>query len=135
MDASAQAIAAYGHAQKGATTDRGIEYQVFARITAALTAAERKGKPGFADLVQALHDNGRLWDAITVDLVDDTNKLGPNLRAQLLSLGIFVRQHGRQVLRGKASVEPIVAVNQAVMNGLRGVPTHPVAVPPAKEQA
>lgn len=135
MDASAQAIAAYGHAQKGAATDRGIEYQVFARITAALTAAERRGRAGFGDLVQALHDNRRLWDALTVDLIDDDNRLDPDLRARLLSLAFFVRQHGQKVLNGKAGVRPIVEVNQAVMDGLRGLPPQPVALPLAKEEA
>jgi len=129
MDASAQAIAAYGHTQKGAATDRGIEYQVFARITAALTAADRKGKAGFADLAKALHENRRLWDAIIIDLLDDENALGPDLRARLLSLGIFVRQQGEQVLRRRADVQPIIAVNQSVMNGLRGIAPQPVEVP------
>ena len=125
MDASTQAIAAYGLAQKGATTDRGLEYQVFARITAAMAAAERKGRSGFNDLVSALHDNRRLWDAITVDLIDDHNELGPELRARLLSLGIFVRNHGQKVLSGGASAEPIIEINRAVMNGLRGLIPEP----------
>lgn len=125
MDASAQAIAAYGQTQKGASTERGIEYQVFARVTAALAAAERRGRPGFAELVRALHENRRLWDAITVDLIDDANRLGPELRARLLSLGMFVRQHGQKVMRGQADVRPIVDINRAVMNGLRGVPPGP----------
>jgi flagellar biosynthesis activator protein FlaF len=132
MDASAQAIAAYGHAQKGATTDRGIEYQVFSKITASLLAAERQGKAGFNDLVHALHDNRRLWDAITVDIIDDNNELSPNLRAQLLSLAAFVRQHAGKVLRRQAGVQPIVDVNQAVMNGLRGITPQPTAVPMGK---
>ncbi len=130
MDASAQAIAAYGQAQKGATTERGIEYQVFARTSAALSAAERKGKAGFNDLVQALHDNRRLWDAITGDVVNDDNALSPELRAGLLSLAAFVRQHAAKVLRGHASVQPIVDVNRAVMDGLRGIQPHPTEVPP-----
>jgi len=134
MDASAQAISAYGQAQRGAATERDIEYQVFARITAAMAAAERKGKAGFGDLVHALHDNGRLWDAITVDMVDDDNKLGLGLRAQLVSLGLFIRQHSDKVLRGQANAQPIVDINQAVMKGLLGVPPQPVPVPAAKDQ-
>jgi flagellar protein FlaF len=129
MDASTQAISAYGHAQKGATTDRGIEYQVFARTTASLLAAERRGKAGFNDLVGALHDNRRLWDALTVDLIDDGNQLSPKLRAQLLSLAGFVRRHAAKVLRCQASVQPIVDINQAVMNGLCGIAPQPIAVP------
>mgnify|MGYP003116923272 CR=1 FL=1 len=128
MDASARAIAAYGQAQKGAATDRGIEYQVFARITAALAAADRKGKTGFADLAQALHENRQLWDAVAIDLVDDGNALQADLRAGLLSLAIFVRQHGEKVLHGEASVQAIVDVNQAIMNGLRGMAPGPGAV-------
>jgi len=129
MDASAQAIAAYGQAQKAAATDRGIEYQVFARINAALGAAERKGKTGFAELARALHDNRRLWDAIIIDLIDDNNALAPELRARLLSLGMFVRRHGEQVLHGDAKVKAITDVNQAVMDGLRGIVPQPVEVP------
>lgn len=133
MDASAQAIAAYGHAQKGATTERGVEYQVFARITAALAAAERKGRAGFADLAQALHENRQLWDAIIVDLIDDGNALSPDLRAKLLSLGLFVRQQGERVLNGQAAVHPIIAVNRSVMNGLRGIAPHPIEVSEERE--
>ena len=129
MDTSARAIAAYGQAQKGAATERGIEYQVFARINAALGAAERKGKSGFVHRAHALYDNRRLWDAIIVDLIDDANVLPPELRARLLSLGMFVRHHGEQVLRDGAKVKAITDVNQAVMDGLRGIVPQPVEVP------
>ena len=99
-----------------------------AAVTAALAAADRKGKTGFADLAQALHENRQLWDAVAIELVDDGNALQADLRAGLLSLAIFVRQHGEKVLHGEASVQAIVDVNQAIMNGLRGMAPGLVAV-------
>jgi flagellar biosynthesis activator protein FlaF len=50
----------------------------------------------------------------------DGNALPVPLRAQLISLAEFVRQHSMRVLAGRASIAPLIDINTAIMKGLRG---------------
>ncbi|RYH09239.1 flagellar biosynthesis regulatory protein FlaF [Tropicimonas sp. IMCC6043] len=112
---------AYGANAAPVRTPRNTEYAIFARITQRIRDASRNSDPGsFNALVSALHDNRRLWRILAVDVADTGNALPQSLRAQLFYLGEFVGQHSSKVLQRKASAEPLVDINMAVMRGLAG---------------
>ena len=119
MDVAAQAANGYRAVQLQTQSARSIEAKLFAEITAALVRAQRAGKPGFQDLVAALHRNRTLWDALLADLAHEANALPAPLKGQLIPLGHFVRQFTARVLKGEDDVQILIDVNNAILDGLR----------------
>lgn len=119
MNAQNMARTAYATAAQPIRTDRGTEFEAFARVTRAMKSAETKGKTGFSELAQAVLENRRLWTIIAADVADDDNGLPQQLRAQIFSLAEFTNQHSSRVLSGKASAGTLIDINAAMMRGLR----------------
>jgi flagellar protein FlaF len=118
---SSQAQAAYARPDAPARSARTVEYDLFARVTRALTAVQRAtGPAAHAALASALHDNGRMWRVLATDVAEPGNALPPALRARLFYLYQFTEAHSRKVLDGAAEVGVLVDINTAVMRGLRG---------------
>ncbi|GAB4387270.1 flagellar biosynthesis regulator FlaF [Albidovulum sp.] len=115
MNTQILAQSAYSGAPLATRTDRGIEYEVFARITGRLRAAPRLG---FAALAEALHLNRQLWAVLAADVADDGNALPAELRARIFHLAEFTRLHSSRVLAGTGSPEILVEINTAIMRGL-----------------
>ncbi len=114
------ALSAYGRPDAPVRTNRASEYDLFARVTRAITAAVARGATDRPALVRALHDNTKLWRALAIDVADPGNALPASLRAQLFYLFEFTNAHSRKVIEGSASVDVLVEINTAVMRGLRG---------------
>jgi len=110
----------YARADAPARNARATEYELFARMTRALSIAWSQRAQNHAALVAALHDNGKMWRTLAVDVADIGNELPSPLRAQLFYLYEFTAEHSRKVLDGVASAEVLVDINTAVMRGLRG---------------
>jgi flagellar protein FlaF len=110
---------AYASPGTPARTLRGIEYDIFARITRRLKAAQAAGMRDFAALAGALHDNRQLWSLLAADVAEPGNALPAALRAQLFYLYEFTDQHSAKVLDGHATLEVLIDINTAVMRGLR----------------
>tara|TARA_R110000868_G_scaffold400956_4_gene676006 strand:- start:19582 stop:19962 length:381 start_codon:yes stop_codon:yes gene_type:complete len=120
VTAHSQALRAYGQAQTPIRTARGLEYDVFARITHRLIATAKKGsKAAFPDIARAVFDNRQLWTLLASEVVDDANQLPAQLRAQIFYLSEFTQAHSRKVLKGEANVLPLIEVNSSIMRGLR----------------
>lgn len=113
-------------------TARDTEYDLFARITLRLRAAQgaanaagRSADPGsrahsaFPELVAALHDNLRLWTVVAADVAEEANGLPAPLRARLFYLAEFTRARTREILGGRATADALVDINTMVMRGLR----------------
>ncbi len=119
MNAILQAQAAYREQAQTIRTERGLEYDALARITHRLkSAAKESGSIG--PLASAVHDNRRLWTIFATDAADRANPLPAELRARIISLAEFTRQHSGRVLRDGADVTPLIDVNLAIMRGLNG---------------
>lgn len=114
------ALSAYGRPDAPVRSARAIEYDLFARVTRAITLAAARGATDRPALVRALHDNTRLWRTLAIDVADPGNGLPAPLRAQLFYLFEFTTAHSRKVLDGSASADALVEINTAVMRGLRG---------------
>lgn len=110
---------AYSNSATPTRTPRATEYAAFAKVTHRLDKAARKGRLGFAELAESLHDNRKLWTLLAVDVADDENQLPPDLRARIFYLAEFTQAHTRKVLKREASVAPLIEINAAVMRGLR----------------
>lgn len=118
MNATLQAQTAYRDQTSSIRTGRSLEYEAFARITYRLKAAAEARDTDYAGLVAALHDNRRLWTVLAVDVADGANALPRDLRARIISLAEFTRQHSSKVLNGQAKADALIEINTAVMRGL-----------------
>ncbi|MGG7645243.1 flagellar biosynthesis regulator FlaF [Rhodovulum sp. YNF3179] len=124
MNATDMARTAYGGPAAPVRSARSTEYEIFARVTRRLKDAADAAEPRLGPMAEALHQNRRLWAILAADLAGDDNALPEALRAQLVSLAEFTRQHTQRILRGEAQPDVLVEINTAVMRGLRpeGVP-------------
>lgn len=119
MQAISQARRAYSSAAAPTRTTRGTEYEVLARITHRMKSSAAQGRSGFPALAEALHDNKKLWHIFAIDVADKDNALPEELRARLFYLAEFTELHTSKVLARKASVEPLIDINTAILRGLR----------------
>lgn len=110
---------AYAASAAPTRTDRGMEYEAFARATSAMRTANAEGKRGFPALARALDDNRRLWVLMATNVADRDNRLPQQLRAQIFYLAEFSLQHTSKVLAGEATADVLIDINTAVMRGLR----------------
>lgn len=117
-------LAANGYASASQTTasPRGVEYQVFSRVTRELSQAKDLEKKDFPKRAAAIHRNMRLWTLIAADVALESNGLPADLRSKLFYLSEFTRQHSNKVLAGEAELDPLIDINLTVMQGLRGAP-------------
>ena len=119
MNALLQARQAYSAASAPIRTPRNMEYEVLSRITHRMHNAAKRGNAGFGTLVEALHENNRLWGVLAADVADSANSLPADLRGRLFYLAEFTQVHTSRVLRREASVRPLLEINTAVLRGLR----------------
>ncbi len=112
---------AYAQTAAPTRTPRDTEYEAISKITHRLKAAAARQKTDFGGFVQALHENRRLWTVLASGVTDSDNALPNELRARIFYLAEFTEQHSSQVLGNKATVEPLLEINMAVLRGLRQV--------------
>ena len=109
---------------------RAIEHRALARVNGMLVSgAEKGGTP----LAEACHLNRTLWTIFQTDCSNPQNGLPDSLKAQLISLALWVQRYTNKVLFEGASVEPLVNVNRSIMEGL--APTQRAAEPPTMRAA
>lgn len=120
MNAHSLAQRAYSATTGSTRSERSTEYELIAQVTHRLKCAAQKGKRGFPQLVEALHDNRKIWTALAVDVSSPDNDLPQELRARIFYLAEFMQHHTRQVLKREAKVGPILEINVAVLRGLSG---------------
>lgn len=119
MNMATLAHSAYARASSISPSPRETEYRAFARVTRQLSEHVDISQGGFPRLAEAIHQNQRLWSMLAEDVADSANGLPDELRAQIVYLADFTRQHSMQVLRDKASPAILVEINTSVMRGLR----------------
>ena len=94
-----------------------MEYEVIARITHRLKKAIEAKK--LDRLLDALHENRKLWRTLSINVADPANELPQDLRARIQYLAEFTNHHTSQVIRKKASAVPLLEVNTAILRGLQ----------------
>ena len=120
----------YKSAQSTTETPRQTEYRLFAEITRALIGAKDNDRLD-SSFFEAIDWNRRLWLTLQMDLATDENVFPDDLKAQIISLAIWVDKHSSRVLRGDATIDSLITVNRTVMEGLATVPEQAAAQPAA----
>jgi flagellar protein FlaF len=109
----------YQQAARQADTPRETEYRLFGEVTRALIAASQVPPEDFSTRMDALDWNRRLWGALASDCSREDNQLPPQLRAQIISLSLWVSRHTSAIMRREEEFEPLIEVNRIIMQGLQ----------------
>ncbi len=128
-------VAAYQRASQNSENTKQTEYRAFAIFTRALEEAEAEGPIA---VVKAVADNRQLWLTLQIDLASTENQLPKELRAQLLSIAIWVNKYSVPAMKSEASLDPLISVNKQIMEGRRGAPkpaSQPTDTPQETNQA
>lgn len=111
-------IQAYQRAATQADSPRELEYRAFGLVTAGLVRVKEGGGGGAGELAQALAANKRLWNVLSADCATSQNQLPQALRAQIISLALWVSRYSSEVLRGGGDLDPLIDINRTMMEGL-----------------
>jgi flagellar protein FlaF len=127
-------IGAYQQQQKRNLTPREVEAMAFTK--AALLLEEAKGKSKNVDeYAKALRFNHLLWTIIQADLTDPANQLPDEIKANVMSLSIFVDKQTTKALRSSdpKELDILININRNLAAGLRTTPaTAQAGVAPAE---
>lgn len=107
----------YQDAQKKTETPQQTEYRLFVEVTRALIDAKDCVKTDIK-LHDALHWNRRMWSTFATDCAIEGNQLPKMLRAQIISLSIWVGKHSSKIIREDEDIQALIDVNKSVMEGL-----------------
>lgn len=115
---------AYKRTIKSTASPRDVEYRLLGQVTSALMKAqermsEARNKPAaMAEVMDALNWNNQVWDIFVEDVGTEGNMLPRELRAAIVSLGIWVSRETGLVTSGEGDIEALISVNKAIMRGL-----------------
>jgi flagellar protein FlaF len=111
-------LQAYQRTQRNTENTKETEYRLFAQVTHALIEAGKKGRADVAGLIDALDWNRRLWTTLASDCAGSGNQLPPAVRAQIISISLWVSRYSSEAAQKGASLEPLIDVNKSIMAGL-----------------
>jgi flagellar protein FlaF len=111
-------LRAYQQAAQRSESPRELELRLFGQVTRALVDASTAPRTDLSRRIDALDWNRRLWSALATDCSDPTNSLPPPVRAQIISLSLWVNRHSSIVMRGEDDFEALIDVNRMIMQGL-----------------
>jgi flagellar protein FlaF len=114
-------LQAYQRTQKTTENPRDTEYRLFGQVTRALIDARDASRQD-KRLIDALDWNRRMWSSFATACTTDDNSLPESLRAQIISLSIWVTRYSGSVMRDGASLEPLIDINRTIMEGLSAQP-------------
>lgn len=114
-------IQAYQNAARKTESPRQTEYRAFAVATRGLIDASALPDSEVGRRAEALSMNRRLWSLLASDCAAEGNSLPQPLRAQIISLAMFVDRHSSAVMRQGASFDVLVEINRSIMQGLSPV--------------
>ncbi len=115
---------AYNRAIKNTASPRDVEYRLLGQVTSALMKAQqrmtdaRNTPTAMAEVMDALNWNNQVWDTFVQDVGTEGNMLPRELRAAIVSLGIWVSRETGLVSTGEGDIEALISVNKAIMRGL-----------------
>jgi len=111
-------LQAYQKTQRSTEHPRDTQYRLFAQVTHALIDANKHGRSNVPVFVDALDWNRRLWSTLASDCASEGNRLPEALRAQIISLSLWVSRFSSEAAGTGASLEPLIDVNKSIMAGL-----------------
>jgi flagellar protein FlaF len=111
-------VQAYQQAAARSETPRDLEYRLFGQVTRALMSASEADPTDVAARMDALDWNRRLWSVLAADCASEGNQLPAPLRANIISLSLWVNRHTSAIMRNEAEFGPLIDVNKLIMQGL-----------------
>ncbi len=100
-------------------TMRARERAAMDRVIGMLRAAQEKG-PLSRERVEALFYLRRLWTIFLDDLKDPNNELPEQLRAGIISIGIWMSKEVERVrMRVTDDLAPMIEINEIIRDGLK----------------
>lgn len=110
----------YSEVQTESVADaRDRERQLLSRSIDLLSAAREHG-PRSVQAVEALHFLNRIWTVFIQDLGNAENELPGELRANLISIGLWLLREAEQVRQGKSdNFEGLIEVSQIIRDGIQ----------------
>jgi len=108
-------VEAFADTQKDS---RKIEREAFERSLMLLKSAQSRG-PASREAIEAIHYVNRLWTRLMEDLASEGNGLPDELRASLISVGIWVLRRTDDIRLGKVSdFSALIDVTRSISKGL-----------------
>ena len=111
-------LQAYQQVSARAESPRELEYRLFGQVTRALIEAAAADPLDLKTRMDALDWNRRLWSTLATDCASPDNALPEPVRAQIISLSLWVNKHTSAVIRRKEEFEPLIDLNRIMMQGL-----------------
>ena len=109
----------YRATQNSTENPRQTEYRLFADVTKALISLKNlNSKYKGPEYFKTLDWNRRLWLALQTDLANEDNKFPEELKANLISISLWVDKQTRAVMKGEAEVDTLITINRTIMEGL-----------------
>ncbi|MDB5444585.1 MAG: flagellar FlaF family protein [Phenylobacterium sp.] len=111
-------VQAYQQAAARAESPRDIEYRLFGQVTRALMTASEAEAAEIGARMDALDWNRRLWSVLAADCASPGNQLPAQVRANIISLSLWVNRHTSAIMRNEAEFSALIDVNKMMMQGL-----------------
>lgn len=110
----------YSEVQSDSLADaRDREQQVLSRSIDMLTTARESG-PQSPEAIEAIHFMMRVWTTFLDDLGSAENELPRELRANLISIGLWLLREGEAVRQGRSdNFDGLIEISQIIRDGLQ----------------
>lgn len=114
-------LTAYRRTNVMTETPRAAERRLMTEITAEMIAARDAACRGSA-LMSPLHRNREVWGLFSVTCGAQGNALPRTLRAEIISLALWVDRYTTDVVAGREPIDALISVNLAIIDGLAAMP-------------
>jgi flagellar biosynthesis activator protein FlaF len=105
-------------AQEASERIRQDEQRAF-RHAIVLMEKARTAPPNSREAVEALFFLNRLWGVLLEDLAHEENELPADIRARLISIGIWILKYAEKIRLGKTTdFRPLIEVSESISKGL-----------------
>ncbi|RRI07890.1 flagellar biosynthesis regulator FlaF [Mesorhizobium tamadayense] len=95
------------------------ERQLLTRSIDMLSAASAVG-PESMEAIEALHFTSRIWTTFVEDLGSSDNALPKELRANLISIGLWLLRETEDIRQGRTNnFEGLIEVSQIIRDGIQ----------------
>lgn len=97
---------------------RARERDVISRSIEFMEAADKAG-PLSREAIVAANFLRQLWTILIEDLASPGNELPPMLRAQLISIGLWIMRHAEDIsMERQTSFRPAIDISKLILEGL-----------------
>jgi len=95
------------------------ERQLLTRSIDLLASARHKGYASH-EAIEAIHFLNRVWTSFIEDLGSSENELPVELRANLISIGLWLLREGEEVRQGRSdNFEGLIEISQIIRDGIQ----------------